>query len=70
MDIEETVTAIIRSLYEKTARGDTASSDDLIEDTKRKIMLVYYTAFSESNDQLIDYLTPLEHDNDNDILLQ
>lgn len=70
MDVEETVTAIIRALYEKSTRGGTLNAEDVIEDAKRKIMLVYYTAFSESNDQLIDYLPPLEHDNDNDMLLQ
>jgi hypothetical protein len=58
-DIEDTIAAILRNLYEKKATE--IDAEYLIEQTKQKIMLVYHTAFTDGNDDLLDYLPPVEH---------
>lgn len=60
-DIEDTVAAILRTLYDKTANGLECNPDKLIEQTTQKILLVYHTAFTDTNDHLLDYLPPVEH---------
>lgn len=65
MDVEDTIAAILRCLYEKSANNAACDPNVLIEQTKQKIMLVYHTAFTETNDHLLNYLPPLEHPTEN-----
>ena len=59
MDIDETVTAILRTFHEKALTAPERASE-LLAETHQRIMLVYYTAFSQTNDILLEYLPPLE----------
>lgn len=59
MDVPETVTAILRTFHEKAQEWPDKATDFMAE-AQQRIMLVYYTAFSESNDALLEYLPPFE----------
>lgn len=61
MDVTETVTAILRLMMEKSA-STSVIDDYLVAETTQKIMLVYYTACTSTNDDLVAYLPPLEVD--------
>ena len=59
MDINETVAAILRTFHEKSVMAPERASE-LLTETHQRIMLVYHTAFAQTNDQLLEYLPPLE----------
>jgi hypothetical protein len=62
MDVEDTVQAILHVMCDKIRSNDGQSHDlNVIREIHQKLMIVYYTAFTDTNDHLLDYLPPVEH---------
>lgn len=59
MDVPETVAAILRTFHDK-AREWPDKAADFMNEAQQRIMLVYYTAFSQTNETLMEYLPPFE----------
>jgi hypothetical protein len=59
MDVPETVAAILRTFHDKACECPRKATDFMAE-AQQRILLVYYTAFSQTNDTLLEYLPPFE----------
>jgi hypothetical protein len=62
MDIEDTVQALLRVMCNKIRSQEGELHDSsVIDEIHQKLMIVYYSAFTDTNDHLLDYLPPVEH---------
>jgi hypothetical protein len=59
MDLEETIDAVLHMMCERLKAG-TNPVECVVDDAKRRLMLVCLTGMSIENDHLLNHLPPVE----------